>query len=228
MSFFEAETEAIIARLDQRDLIGLVRSIAKELSQIQSAHNDLLGRMVAIESMQAVFDRLYAQAATTVEAALPRSIQIRADEALPPSWGFWALEYEPEGTPFRWTGPSSVFSFDFSLDRSAPAAFTVEFGRMFDSSGVGELRCQVDGENVGASLFLTSHCHELRGIIPPRTHGGATTLAVTCPAMTSPAALLATDDHRSLGLSFRRLTVRHMDECMHTNGEVHSALELRG
>ncbi len=125
--------------------------------------------------------------------------------------GFHELEHDPDGQPFRWTGPDPRFSFEFFINRTTPARFVLRFGPLFTGGSPIGLLCFVDGEPAPVKLQAATTCFEAVGVLPPRRDAGGSVLSFVCPQMGSPASQ-GLDDARMLGLLFRRLTVESTPE----------------
>ncbi len=198
---------AIVSRVDRSSPEALVNSLEMEIARVTDGYTAMLARVTAIESLHSVDNRLLVDDDTVESAELPKSVLIDAAHSLSGAAGFHALEHDETGAPFRWTGPDPSFAFDFFIDRTHGAHFTLRFIRLYCGSDPSSLRCFVDGTETPLTFTVTLKGVEAAGAIRPRTAAGATIVSFLCSAMSSPAELEATDDDRSLGLAFKSLNV---------------------
>jgi len=205
------DVEAVLARLDRSSSDTLLRSIARELSSAGESHAALLARIVALESLLKVSDRLLGGTQTLAAESLPGNVLIEAIHSLPSTGGFYGLEYDIAGAPYRWTGPNPHFSIDFFIDRRSGAKFIMRFSMLYARDVPHYIRCMADGEEIKVTTTPVGKGFETTGELAARVDGGATVLSFICPATASPAQLELTDDHRQLGLAFQWLRV-------HANG----------
>jgi hypothetical protein len=202
-SFDEAE---ILKRLDRSPSDALLKTIAGEIALLHRMHARLAAQFAAMESLQAVVDRVAAAETTVAAEQYPRKITVDAADSFQGALGLYNLEYDSDGAPFRWSGPDEQFSFRFFIDRRAPVRFTLVFGKIFAEIPPEHLRCFVDGE----SSELTFHHrvaagYEAHGVMPLRRDSGGSVLTFAVPATGSPD--IGSQDQRRLGVLFRRLTV---------------------
>jgi hypothetical protein len=170
----------------QREVVQQKRELAA-LTHYQRAHD----RWLALESIKA--DR----------ARLPSSIVIEADFALNASDGFYGLEHTAAGVPFRWTGPSSHFSFNVFVDREAGATLELKFLRCMDFALQKELVLAIDAQPVPVQVVAKGKGMDVLAALPPRSEKRVTVISVFVDTVAPESAA----DERLLGLAFERLSV---------------------
>lgn len=205
--FEDNSLDAIISRFDKSSSENLLRSIAKEIYRLGQANAVLTARVMAMETLQIIIDRI-ARAADEADAKVfPTSVILDATHSIPGSWGFHNLEYDETGRPFRWTGPDRNFSFPVFVNRRVPLEFKLSFGRICGGFPIEGIRAFLDGEPIQIQSDVSSHGQMITGKITKREVIGGTVLTFVCPATTSPATFESNDDHRLLGLSFYSLAI---------------------
>ena len=197
-------------------------ALAKQLQAIRqrvNANAPLESLMLELARQQALIDDLALQVRvlraerSLGEALLPRvetsyggldRAHLDAGMPLDPEKGFYALEYDGNGQPFRWTGPQPVFSFDLHLDRRGPLAVALQI-----ASGYGEVSDRLRAFSDGVELPLTRQtvaggvAYSL--VLLPRAMPGITRLSFLVKKLFTPAA--SHIDQRKLGVVFRELDV---------------------
>jgi hypothetical protein len=208
---FDFDESAVLRRFDRSSPDALLKSIAREIVKLQRAQAEIAVKMEVFASLQAVADRMVASGAGVREVSYPSRVVIDPAQSFQGSMGFYELEHDPEGQPYRWTGPDPRFSFEFFINRKTPAKFVLRFGPLFSGGSPVGLLCFVDGEPAPIKLQAATTCFEAIGVLPPRQDGGGSVLSFVCPQMASPASQ-GHDDARMLGLLFRRLIVESTPE----------------
>jgi len=203
---FDLDESAVLRRFDRSSPDALLKSIAREILSLRRAQAELAAKMEVFGSLQAAADRIAAAESDVRGASAPSRVVVDAAQSFQGSTGFHELEHDPDGQPFRWTGPEPRFSFEFFIDRRRPAKFMMRFGPLFSGGSPVGLLCFVDGEPTPVKLQAATTCFEAVGVLPPRPEPGGSVLSFVCPSMASPAAQ-GLADSRMLGLLFRRLTV---------------------
>jgi hypothetical protein len=196
---------AVLKRIDRTSADSLIQSIAGEIVRLQSANAVLEARLAAMESLNALADRLLSEPSSAPQPVYASRVEIDAASAFLDAVGFHALELDPNGAPFRWSGPQRQFSFHLFVDRSRAAAFTLSFDGLYAEGPVEGLRGFVDGEEIALS-FARAERVEARGELPIRREGGGTTLTFLAPRLASPGDR-GLNDRRQLGVCFRRLAI---------------------
>ena len=198
----QSRARAIRQRINESTpLDSLVAELARQQVQIE----ELELQLRAMRAQQVVRDVLLPQAIVTYKGVSVAHVD--AGMPLDARRGFYSLEYDGRGRPFRWTGPSPSFYFDIHLDRSAPLQFTLSL-----ASGLGEASDEVRAFCDGAELVCQRHdlsdATEWTGILYPREALGLTRLTFLPRQMFSPAASGGDEaDLRTLGVVFRELHV---------------------
>ncbi|MCW2276432.1 hypothetical protein GJ654_19380 [Rhodoblastus acidophilus] len=208
---FDLDESAVLRRFDRSSPDALLKSIAREIVNLRRAQAEIAVKMEVFASLQAAADRIVAAEAGARGASHPSRVVIEAAQSFHGSMGFYELEHDPDGQPFRWTGPDPRFSFEFFINRKTPARFVLRFGPLFTGGSPIGLLCFVDGEPAPVKLQAATTCFEAVGLLPPRRDAGGSVLSFVCPQMGSPASQ-GLDDARMLGLLFRRLTVESTPE----------------
>jgi len=198
---------AILARFDRTSPDNLLVSLAAEILRLTRAHADLAARLQAVEQLQAIADRLLPDAPGAA-VALPKTVVIDATQSMLDASGFYPLEFDKDGNPLRWTGPSKEFSLTFFIDRSAGGKFKLSFSRFAASVSASFMRCLLDGKPADIAVHDQRGGFELSGVLPPRGDSGATVLSFIVPGTSSLAQLGQSTDQRQLGLCFQRLTAQ--------------------
>jgi len=141
-------------------------------------------------------------------SALLSEVKLSADAPLPRDSGFHDLEHDPRGVPFRWTGPSKDFSFEFGMDRSDSRLALISMlksGRI-NGSYLERIRVFVDGRPVPCSFSL-GRMPSIEFEIPKRNSSMAsTTISVECDVW-SPSQEDGSEDQRTLGIPFVELSI---------------------
>ena len=197
----------ILARLDRSNSESLLKSIAAELLRLHQAARNAEARIHALETMQAMSDQVAAASNTSVAGSLPTSVAIDAAFSLPVESGFYYLEYDLRGVPYRWTGPDPAFFFEVLIDRLSAAAFRLRYSQMCSPEASHLIRCFVDGQEIRALTNTVDGEFEVAGILPARTAVGATVISFLCPAVVAPSMVGQSNDSRKLGLAFRWLRI---------------------
>ena len=200
------DKESILRRLDRTSPDTLLKSIAGELAHLAQANNQLRARLAAMEALQTVADRIAAGERIDLFDSYPRQIEINSDNSIIDAHGFHQLEHGHDGTPFRWSGPNTQFSFKFFIDRRTPMHFELRFGKIFADAPVDELVGYADGEPIDLVVHGRPGGYKARGVLPPRQKLGGSVLTFTCPKMESPKSR-GDADSRLLGVLFRSLSI---------------------
>ena len=196
---------AVLKRIDRTSADSLIHSLAGEILRLQNAQAALEARLAAMESLNALADRLLADPPAPQPAYSAR-VDIDAASAFLDAVGFHALELDPKGAPFRWSGPQRPFSFHLFVDRSQAATFALSFDGLYAEAPPETLRGFVDGEEIPLSFSQVGDLIEARGDIAVRREAGGTTLSFLVPRLASPGDR-GLNDWRQLGLCFRRLVL---------------------
>jgi len=182
-------------------------SLINELARQQGAIDDLVLKLRMLRAQQGLAEVLLPMVDST--AAGLKVARLDAGMPLAVEKGFYAMEYDGSGDPFRWTGPAPVFSFDLHLDRRQPLKLNVHI-----ATGFGEASDEVRAFSDGIELPLLRQ-PVVGGItcslvLMPRTSYGITRLSMLARKMFKPDA--ASLDQRTLGVVFRALEVQPADD----------------
>jgi hypothetical protein len=203
-SSLDSDVAQIISRLDRSSPDKLLSSIADELFRLHQAYQTLVARMHALEITQATYDQMISTGEPAALEALPQATVIDASFSLSAEAGFYHLEYDSLGVPYRWTGPEPTFLFELFIDRHSPAAIRMRFSQATFTEAQRSVRCYVDGHEIATALFETDGEFEVRGMLPPREVAGGTVVSFVCPSVSAPSGQ---QDIRLLGLVFRWLRI---------------------
>jgi hypothetical protein len=173
----------ILARVDRSSPEKLLTSLAAELALVHQANQALLARIAAIETFQSISDRVL-ESDSSASVELAKSITVDAGFSLSAENGFYDLEYDSNGGPYRWTGPEPAFYFELLLDRSSPAVLTLRFMTIFmHPSPEKILRCLVDGQPVELQTRAVNGEFESSAILASRRAKGGSVVMFLCPCM---------------------------------------------
>jgi hypothetical protein len=164
-----------------------------------------------MELYQSVVDRVVSAGEEGEPGLYPSKVRISADHSLEEASGLYSLEHDADGTPFRWTGPQSRFSFQFLVDRRTPARFRLRFGRHVNGIVPDRMGCFADGEEITTGLERLVDGYELTGLLPARPHQGGSVLTFICPHTQEPSDAGASADNRRLGVTFRTLEIESIE-----------------
>lgn len=137
-----------------------------------------------------------------------KALSFRADAGLPlgKENGFYQIEYDQFGTPYRWTGPESTFWFQVDLDRTSPMHLVLSLGKGSPREAVAGLRLFADEQEVEPVVGLSDLAYEVEAVLPARSDSGLTTISALVPRMKQPEG----EDTRTLGVVFYSIAVmRH-------------------
>src|SRR5579883_1632117 len=203
----DSDVTQILARLDRSSPEKLLSSIAEELLRVHRAYQALVARMNALEITQSTYDQMVASGEPEALQSLPQATVIDASFSLSSEAGFYHLEYDSLGVPYRWTGPEPTFLFELFIDRRSPAAIRLRFSQPTFSQTQRGVRCYVDGHEVATTLVEIDGEFEVHGTLPARELVGGTVLSFVCPSVSAPDGQ---QDIRLLGLVFRWLRIEAM------------------
>jgi hypothetical protein len=183
-------------------------SIAAELVTLHTVMARIQAQIATIEAVQSTADRIVQAAAEVPDEQLPKSLLIDATAPLPVAGGFYGVQHDARGEPYRWTGPDSAFSFEFFLSRAAPGRFVLHFTKVQNGAPASAMRCSLDGREIPVEVRSVPGGTEVHGLIPVRAGAGATVLTFVSPDPPATLEQAAPKDARRLGVSFRWLKLR--------------------
>ena len=215
-SSLDTDGAQILARLDRSSPDKLLNSIAEELQRLHRAHQALIARMHALEITQSTYDQMISSGEPAALEALPQATLIDASFSLSTEAGFYHLEYDSQGVPYRWTGPEPTFLFELFLDRRSPSTIRMRFSQATFPGAQRSVRCYVDGHEVATALVEVDGEFEVRGMLPSRDLVGGSVVSFVCPSVSAPGGQ---QDIRLLGLVFRWLRIEAMPPAASTNAD---------
>jgi hypothetical protein len=186
----------------------LMNAIGEELSELQSLAARFSDQVQqAAQTFSARLKLL--EGAIAAQSSLPDSITI---DAIHPAaeTGFYDIEYEDSGWPFRWSGPSRDFSFSLKIDRNAPLRLRLHLIAMIDPKLQSDLLLLVDGVSVPIRVAEQEEgWFEYEAIIPAGAGVRETHLVIAVPCLLQPNNI---EDPRLLGVAFRELRIFPVEE----------------
>ncbi len=203
----DTDIEAVLSRLDRTNLEAMLRSLAAEFIRVNRAYSGLIARMAAVEVTATLHDRIAGENRETDFARYPQSLTIDAAFALSAESGFYHLEYDQSGKPYRWTGPEPTFWFEVFVDRRGAAELVLRYSQLYLQTPGQYVRCFVDGVEIDVETVPVDGEFEVRAVLPPRADAGGTVVSFVCPGVRSPGEMDYSGDTRKLGLAFRWLRV---------------------
>jgi hypothetical protein len=202
-----------------RDELGehnVLDALSRELAASRLAQADLTQELAALRReldavrlVQKTRDILLPQART--QYAGRRKAVVEAGMPMPADRGFYALERDGVGNPFRWTGPTPAFHFDFHLDRSVPLRFTLQMP-LWGAEHAAGLRAACDDMIVPLLRRQGNRVLDFEGVLLPREALGVTRLTFIADHVKAVASDSDDGATRQLGVPFLRLTVAEASE----------------
>lgn len=193
-------------------LDALARELAAgrlALSELTSEIASLRRELDAIRLVQKSRDILLPQARN--QYAGRRKAVVEAGMPMPADHGFYALERDGVGNPFRWTGPSQAFHFDFHLDRSVPLRFVLQMPLWGGDHAEG-LRATSDDMTVPLVRRAGNRVLDFEGLLMPREALGVTRLTFISDHVSTVTSDADESATRQLGVPFLRLTIGEASE----------------
>jgi hypothetical protein len=119
--------------------------------------------------------------------------------------GFFDLEFEGSGIPFRWSGRQPWFSFSIPIDRCTPVELTLKVISVVDFERQSLIAVEVDGLEYALKLNKVADGHaEGRLVLPSRFSAGATSLAFKVPVLLRTKGTKG----KKVGIAFRELSLQ--------------------
>ena len=192
-----------------------VESILTELARLEASIAALRGKFERLDAkfrmlQAALLERDILVATGEAISELPNEQVIGADHLLDAADGFYGLEHDPEGRPFRWTGPTLQFRFTLYVDRTAPRRLEVSFLWACDPEMFPAIQCFVDRKALPVRYTNDGATHRLIVDVSARTTAdpGATTVICVLPKVISAKQMdPKSQDNRTLGVAFRELRI---------------------
>ncbi|HEV8689465.1 MAG TPA: hypothetical protein VGQ91_04145 [Ideonella sp.] len=202
-----------------RDELGehnVLEALARELATGRLALAELTQELAgvkreldAIRLVQKSRDILLPQA--RAQYAGRRKAVVEAGMPMPSDRGFYGLERDGLGNPFRWTGPTQAFHFDFHLDRSVPLRFVLQMP-LWGAEHAQGLRAICDEMTLGLVRRSGNRMLDFEGMLLPREALGVTRLTFVAEHMSVASSDADEGATRQLGVPFLRLSVSEASE----------------
>jgi hypothetical protein len=191
--------DARLAELRERHGQDLIEEFTQEFDNLHRELAILRQELCALAEY-----RLYRGTTTPEPAWMPETALIDPCRGLRRDDGFYGLEYTPDGTPFRWTGPSPEFRFDVLVDRTAGADLRLHALSSIDLEIQGNVTLIADGGKIPVEVVREPPGLVLTAFLPPRAGNGITSLVFAVAAVLVPPG---GKDQRPLGIAFAQLSV---------------------
>lgn len=202
-----------------RDELGehnVLDALARELAVGRLAMAELTAELAALRQEMDVIklvqkgrDILLPQA--RAQYAGRRKAVIEAGMPMPSERGFYGLERDGVGNPFRWTGPSAAFHFDFHLDRSVPLRFVLQMP-LWGAEHAQGLRAVSDDMDLPLLKRPGHRVLDFEGVLLPRESLGVTRLTFIAEHLSTVPSNEDETATRQLGVPFLRLNVAEISE----------------
>lgn len=181
----------------------LVRELANLMVRVDAQELTIARLSAALELRQTLL-----AAPATGATLLPQRAEVSADIFLNDVRGFYGLEWNHTGKPYRWTGPDRASMIDLCVDRTEPKAFNLALLKMRPDGRDHACRILVDGQPVPCRVQQTDALVVLSGILPAAENRAKTEVCILTPTMYCPAEMnLGSSDNRRLGVAFMKLVV---------------------
>jgi hypothetical protein len=200
----------------------LVEAISEEIGELHSLCATLSDQLRQLRVYQSFTDRVVLLQEIRESQSLPVSARICASHALPPEDGFYQLEYESNGRPFRWTGPSPEFTFRLYVDRTAPLALELQIGFMIDIALQSDITAMLDGVELPLDWTMgkSDGNHICKAVLPAGSGNQVTQLMFMVPHVLQPPG---NSDPRLLGVAFRELRIQQF-KTTHSGDAINNAV----
>jgi hypothetical protein len=202
-----------------RDELGehnVLDALARELAASRLAMVELTAEvaalrheMDAIKLVQKSRDILLPQA--RLQYAGRRKATVEAGMPMPAERGFYALERDGVGNPFRWTGPTQAFHFDFHLDRAVPLRFVLQMP-LWGADHAQGLRASCDEMSLPLLRRPGNRVLDFEGVLLPRESLGVTRLTFLADRLSTVSSNDEDGATRQLGVPFLRLNVSEISD----------------
>jgi len=197
----DSRLDALLTKRGQE----LVKSLIEEFSALHRELALLKRELAALTEYQSARDRWLAlEEAEAGTARLPRRVVIEPDQLLRAQDGFYGIEHTADNVAFRWTGPSTRFSFDVFIDRTYGADLRLHALNCIDYEIQKDLLLVVDGETMHMAIARQDMGFVASARLPPRADAEGSNLVFILPAVLVPPE---SADQRELGIAFGELAV---------------------
>ncbi|GJD54287.1 hypothetical protein [Methylobacterium dankookense] len=183
----------------------VVSEICVEINAINDKIADLQSNHDVLEGLKILDNRLASEINPSKKPLdAPNRIKLVSNELWDPADGFYAVEWDSEGIPFRWTGPHRAFRFlvTFNRDASARLVLTALFSHA--KFEMAKVLCRIDGKLEPVQVTELERSHELHADVPAKP--GSRTLLVEFELPDVQPA--AHPDPRVLGIAVHSLTIK--------------------
>lgn len=192
---------------DYRD--NILEGVLAELASLQIAYQHLIVRTKTINNQLRMLDYPLQNLLTSNEQVGASQVTIDAAFNLTAEQGFYDIEYNQSGVPFRWTGPSNIFYFELLLDRSEARELILKLGASLNEENLDTLRCLIDDQEILLKKEKKGGPYYFKGIVPKRTAIGWTRISFIVPHPVKISEINPeSEDSRALGVAFSDLTIK--------------------
>ena len=189
---------------------NILEAIFNEIAEVRLAVSEIHRQLGLFEHFLQARDILLPQLSLDPkEGGNPSQLSIHADQRLREENGFYILEHDAKGNPFRWSGPDPRFGFDVFLDRHEPLTMELYVVDAMLPEMVPRMRAFVNQEEVALQVADAQHGWLMSATIPESETSGRTRISFLLPSVCSPRKLNSeSTDDRYLGIAFSKLTLR--------------------
>lgn len=209
--------DKLLSEVDISSPQALVKSIAMMISKLELTQENQTNNINQIKKLLEVRDIVLSDAEKLPDFQGVSSLLINADMPMEGRRGFYELEFNSIGTPYRWTGPDTAFSFRLLLDRSQDLVLRLTGVNTLDDLNREAMKCSVNRVPVEFELEPASvHGDEsvfvFSGILPALTdeqkHNSSSLVEFIVPSVVRPSDLWEDNtDERYLGIAFKSFEI---------------------
>ncbi|WP_026793729.1 MULTISPECIES: hypothetical protein [Planktothrix] len=194
----------------------LFEGLLQELATMELAFNQLLLKLNLVDHKLNLLDYPLPELLSLSETT--QKVTIEADFPLKSEQGFYHLEYDQKGNPFRWTGPEEFFNFDVVIKREQPWELVLRLFSALAPVNLKKIRCFVDELEIELEQKKINGIFYFQGIIPSCTGKFRTTkISFLVPKIVKNSEINPeSEDHRLLGVAFSQLLIHPPVETRHT------------
>jgi len=180
----------------------LLDELSNQLAAQEWIIEQLTSRMEKIEAAQDLDGAMVSDRAESHGPPAPATAAVRMDEFLSSEQGFYELEHDANGAPYRWTGPSRRFAFEVHVDRAQAVTAFLQVISSVAPEQVSGLTATCDGRTVRVTAATRGGVSGVAVELPARKGGRPTLLAFEVPRTISPNSVdPSSPDQRSLGMA---------------------------
>ena len=204
----EQQVRTLKNKLNAEHSDRVVDGVLNELAGLQLSVENIEFQLKVITSHLLMPDRLLPGCAVSGTQAGTR-LEIDAEFPLPTEQGFYPLEYNNNGVPFRWTGPGAFFYFDVFVQRQQKSKLELQVINTILDKNVDNLRCFVDNVEVSLSHHRAKKLYSFQGVIPAFPSSGSSRISFLIPNPVKTSDVYPeTGDNRVVGVAFSKLIVQ--------------------